>query len=125
MEIPDYEVSYVRVCVKDVAAAREFYGEVLKMPVIADRTEDGYLLLGLGCTTLIIEKVSPEEANRIPGRYLGISLKVGNIAQTYENLKKNGVVFSSAPEKQFWGGYLTEFSDPDGNVWTLLGQTSG
>ena len=115
-----YEVSYVRVCVKDIAVAREFYEDILGMPMIVDRSEDGYILLGLGCTTLIVEKANPEDKNFSPGRYLGISLKVEGIAQIYESLKKQGVKFSNAPEKQFWGGYLTEFSDPDGNVWTML-----
>jgi catechol 2,3-dioxygenase-like lactoylglutathione lyase family enzyme len=121
MDTINYEVSYVRISVQDMEIAREFYEDVLGMPMMVDRSDDGYFLMSLGCTTLIVEKTSPEEVSLPPGRYLGISLKVEGIEQIYETLQKEGVHFSNAPEKQFWGGYLTEFSDPDGNVWTLLG----
>ena len=70
--------------------------------------------------TLIIEK-SDEDAELCPCRYLGISLKVQNIFQVYEYFSSQGVKFNHPPEKQFWGGHLSEFNDPDGNIWTLLG----
>lgn len=120
MEATNYEVSYVSVCVKDIVIAREFYEDILGMPMIVDCSEDGYFLLSLGCTTLIVETANPEEKNLSSGRYLGISLKAGDIMKTYKTLEKQGVKFSNIPEKQFWGGYLTEFSDLDGNIWTLL-----
>jgi len=121
MENTNYEVSYIRVGVSGAQQAREFYEDNLGMQLMVDRSEDGYLLFSLGSITLIIETFSPEDMEIPKGRYLGISLKVVNITKVYQSLLDQGVKFTHAPEKQFWGGYLTEFYDPDGNVWTLLG----
>ena len=121
MENTNYEVSYIRVGVSDAQQARNFYEDILGMQLIVDRSDDGYLLFSIGSITLIIETFSPEDMELPKGRYLGISLKVLDIADVYQALTEQGVKFTHPPEKQFWGGYLTEFFDPDGNVWTLLG----
>ena len=121
MKTTNYEVSYIRVGVSDAQQARDFYEGVLGVPLIVDRSEDGYLLFSLDQITLIIETSSPEDMELPKGRYLGISLKVQDITDVYQTLSEQGVRFSHKPEKQFWGGYLTEFLDPDDNIWTLLG----
>lgn len=51
----------------------------------------------------------------------GLSLQVDDIEGTDARLKDAGVEFTSAPEKQPWGGSLAHFRDPDRNVLTLLG----
>jgi len=120
----DYEVNYIRVGVSDLHVAQEFYEDILGMQMIVDRIEDGYLLFDLGCTTLIVETADaivgdfPPKLSR--GRYLGISLKVREIHEFYETTASQGVKFTHPPEKQFWGGYLAEISDPDGNIWSLV-----
>jgi catechol 2,3-dioxygenase-like lactoylglutathione lyase family enzyme len=114
-----YKVQYIRIGTSDPQIARVFYEETLGLSLISQNIEDGYLLFSLSGITLIIEKPE-DEGTLIPGRYLGISLKVKDIFSVYERLVEAGVKFTHSPEKQFWGGYLTEFSDPDGNVWTLL-----
>jgi catechol 2,3-dioxygenase-like lactoylglutathione lyase family enzyme len=115
-----YQVSYLRVGSSDLHKARQFYEEVLGLQLISQNIDKGYLLFSLAGITLIIERTD-ENSDLCPCRYLGISLKVQNIFEVYENFTKLGVKFSHPPEKQFWGGYLTEFEDPDSNVWTLLG----
>jgi catechol 2,3-dioxygenase-like lactoylglutathione lyase family enzyme len=121
MEHTNYEVNYIRVGVSDAQQAREFYEDTLGMQLIVDRSDDGYLLFSIGNITLIVETTSPEDMELPKGRYLGISLKVQDINNVYQKLIDEGVKFTHPPEKQFWGGYLTEFYDPDGNIWTLLG----
>ena len=37
----------------------------------------------------------------------------------YEELKAKGVIFTMAPAKQPWGGYMGLFADPDGNEFYL------
>lgn len=115
-----YQVSYIRVGVSDLNEARNFYEDILGLQLISQNIEKGYLLFSLAGMTLIIERVD-EESEICPCRYLGISLKIHNIFDVYKTFTTLGVKFSHPPEKQFWGGYLTEFEDPDGNVWTLLG----
>jgi catechol 2,3-dioxygenase-like lactoylglutathione lyase family enzyme len=122
MDSLKYQVSYIRIGTHDPKVARQFYEETLGLSLISHNIEEGYLLLSLSGITLIVEKTDPEknEEELRPGRYLGISLKVKDIFDVYERLSKEGVIFSHPPEKQFWGGHLTEFQDPDGNTWTLL-----
>ena len=121
MESTTYQLNYVRVGSTDLQRSKEFYGEVLGLPIITENIKRGYLLFEMSGVTLIVERSTPEDPELPPNRYLGISIKVRNINEFYKALTAQGVVFSQPPEKQFWGGYLTEFEDPDGNVWTLLG----
>jgi len=115
-----YQVSYIRVGASDLYKARNFYEDILGLQLISQNIDKGYLLFSLAGTTLIIERAD-DESELCPCRYLGISLKVQNIDDVYQTFTELGVKFSHPPEKQFWGGYLTEFEDPDRNVWTLLG----
>lgn len=114
-----YHVSYIRVSASDLDQARHFYAEIMELPLVSDNYQEGYMLFNLAGITLIVEK-SIENNDLCPCRYLGISLKVQDIYEIYEAFTNLGVTFSHPPEKQFWGGYLTEFQDPDGNTWTLL-----
>ena len=53
-----------------------------------------------------------------------VNLGVRNIRETYETLKARGVRFTRPPEKEHWGGWVSTFSDPDGNTLQLLQQPS-
>jgi len=115
-----YQVSYIRVGSSDLNKALTFYEGILGLNLISNKIADGYLLFSLSGITLLIEKTNAD-SELCQCRYLGISLRVKDIFQVYEDFTELGVNFSNPPEKQFWGGYLTEFDDPDGNVWSLLG----
>ena len=116
-----YKVNYIRVGSRNLNQAKQFYYDILGLHLISQNIENGYLLFSLSGITLIIERSDDDDSELCPCRYLGISLKVHDIFEVYDTLSELGVKFSQPPEKQFWGGYLTEFEDPDGNVWTLLG----
>jgi len=120
MEQMHYQVSYIRIGTTDLQKARSFYEGILGLSLISSNMEEGYLLFALSSITLIVE-VAENNSDIRPGKYLGISLKVQDIYQVYQRLLEQGIKFKNPPEKQFWGGYLTEFSDPDNNVWTLVG----
>ena len=60
------------------------------------------------------------EAAELVGRFVGASLAVDDIQHVFERLRSNGVRFTGAPERQPWGGLMTHFHDPDGNVLTLV-----
>ena len=53
------------------------------------------------------------------GRFTGLSFAVDNAEEAYLSQKK-GVSFYGPPEPQDWGGQLVHFSDPSGNVLTLV-----
>jgi predicted enzyme related to lactoylglutathione lyase len=54
------------------------------------------------------------------GRFVGVSLRVDDIDETYQTLRGRGVEFVAPPARMPWGGVLAHFRDPDGNVLTLL-----
>ncbi|MCH8981102.1 VOC family protein [candidate division KSB1 bacterium] len=60
------------------------------------------------------------EALELVGRFVGVSFAVSDIAETYRKLQGKGVEFTHPPERQFWGGLMIHFRDPDGNILTLL-----
>ena len=51
-----------------------------------------------------------------------INLGVRDIQGAYESLKATGVEFTRPPELEHWGGWVSTFSDPDGNTLQLLQQ---
>ena len=53
-----------------------------------------------------------------------VNLGVRDIRKTYESLEARGVRFTRPPEKEHWGGWVSTFSDPDGNTLQLLQQPS-
>jgi lactoylglutathione lyase len=102
----------------------EFYRDVVGLPLSFLGQEFGWAQFDLGTASLGLERCDPAdpEAMDLVGRFVGISIEVGDIHATYESLVAKGVEFIGPPEKQPWDGTLAHFKDPDGNVITLLGK---
>ena len=49
-----------------------------------------------------------------------VNLGVDDIHGEYESLRSKGVRFIRPPEKEDWGGWVSTFSDPDGNTLQLM-----
>lgn len=112
----------IRIFVADFERARSFYGETLQLKekwAIPEAQAAGY---DLDSAELIVEQEDSdgEDAGLI-GRFVGVSLLVDDIHAVYAQLKQRGVAFQGPPERQFWGGTLAHFKDPDGNILTLVG----
>ena len=115
-------ISYVRIFVTDLAAAKNFYSQTLGLDILWEY-ENKAIGFDLG-PVLIVEDVSSEEDREerdLAGRFVGCSIEVEDIQATYSQLVAKGVHFTAPPEKQEWGGTLAHFEDPAGNVWTLVG----
>jgi len=113
-------VSAVRIFVRDVDRARDFYERDLGLAL---RTDGGdALLFDTGTCTLIVEACDPEdeEGRALIGRFTAVSFDVSDIEAAQAALEGRGVRFDGAPETQPWGGRLTHFHDPAGNVLTLV-----
>ena len=119
----DYKLFAVRVFVTDWERAIHFYTEKLGMPVTFRSDETGWAQLATGAGQLALERVEPtdREGMALVGRFVGVSLQVGNLHGAYKTLIERGVEFDGPPEEQPWGGVLAHLRDPDGNVITLLG----
>jgi predicted enzyme related to lactoylglutathione lyase len=53
------------------------------------------------------------------GRQTGIRFGVANLDAEYRRLSALGVKFTMKPERQPWGGYISMFADPEGNLFYL------
>ena len=75
-----------------------------------------------GETKFVLEQFYPNEAEaqELVGRFVGLSFPVSDIAEIYRKLQGKGVEFTHPPVRQFWGGLMIHFRDPDGNILTLL-----
>ena len=49
-----------------------------------------------------------------------INLTVADIRAAHERLTRAGVVFTRAPAREDWGGWVATFADPDGNILQLI-----
>lgn len=110
-----------RIFVDDLATAKHFYGETLGLTQL---WEWGGIAIGYDVgATLIVELEQAEEGEEsVVGRFIGCTLSVDDIDATYESLCAKEVSFLGAPESMAWGGRLTYFRDPAGNVLALFGK---
>ncbi|MEM2761045.1 MAG: VOC family protein [Nitrososphaerales archaeon] len=67
----------------------------------------------------MMSKEKFEVAKKSIGTPTGIWFYTNDIKSTYEELKKNGVDVTK-PEKQEWGGVMSQLKDQDGNSFTLI-----
>jgi predicted enzyme related to lactoylglutathione lyase len=113
----------VRLFVRNLDEAIAFYKSNFDWPMTAGSASEGYCVFDVGSINLVIEPAAidaDEEDQSYVGRFTGISFRVDDIAGTYARMRANGVVFTGAPEKQFWGGTLATLSDPAGNCVQIV-----
>ena len=75
-----------------------------------------------GQAKLIVEYVDPDdpEAARLVARFTAFSFTVTNMEVTLTDLRKHPIEWLGMAERQPWGGLLSHFKDPDGNILTLV-----
>jgi predicted enzyme related to lactoylglutathione lyase len=108
----------VRLFVRNLDEAISFYRRNFDWLMTGGSASKGYCVFDVGDVNLVIEPVAvdaDEEDQTYVGRFTGISFRVDDIASAYARMGANGVVFTGAPEKQFWGGTLATLRDPAGN----------
>jgi len=112
----------VRVFTHRWERALAFYRDTLDLPLSYEDGELGWAQFDLGGTYLALEQCDPaeQEAKSLVGRFVGVSIAVENIQMEYETLLARGVVFTSPPTTQSWGGVLAHFKDLDENILTFL-----
>ena len=111
-----YNLNFVRIFTQHFGQALTFYRDTLGLKVLDQNKKNAYAILDTGPAKLILEE---KDDTQLIGRYTGLSLTVKDIEALYNQLIQRGVKFKGCPEKQFWGGYLVDFLDIDGNIITL------
>lgn len=111
----------VRVYVDDYGKARAFYVETLGLKVKWERAEKGALGLELDGDELIVQATRPTDQRRdFVGRLVEASIAVADIEVAYAELSGKGVAFTKPPVRPAWGCRVAYFSDPAGNILTLI-----
>ena len=110
-------LSMYRMFSKDAAKLGAFYHEVLEIPI--EWSDDNIVILNTGPCKIGIESGTSEE-DLDNKAFLGISFETADIEKTVTTLKERGVRIVGKPEKQYWGGTLAHFEDPDGHTVTLV-----
>lgn len=116
-------LSAIRLFVRDLDAARAFYGLRIGLTLAGDGAAQGWLRYPLGEVNLLVEAVPPDapaDEQALRGRFTGVSFAVDDIQAAYARLAGAGVEFEAAPEQQAWGGWLATFRDSDGNTLQLV-----
>jgi predicted enzyme related to lactoylglutathione lyase len=112
-----------RIFVRDMARAREFYGQKLGLRIRAENLAGGYCVFDAGNCELVVESVAadaPAEDQALVGRFTGLSFQVPSIHVAHQDLVARGVVFTGPPALQHWGGTLATLSDPEGNQLQIV-----
>jgi catechol 2,3-dioxygenase-like lactoylglutathione lyase family enzyme len=117
------KLAAVRLFVRDLAAARDFYAAQLGLHLQHDGSADGFCVFDVDGIDLVVEAVpadAPADEQALVGRFSGMSFAVGDIAAAYARMVAAGVPFGGPPQLQFWGGTLATLSDPAGNELQLV-----
>jgi len=102
---------------EDPARLQAFYGDVVGLPKNTDMGEGAFQA---GGATLAIDGHSDTKGKaREPHRVL-IDLFVDDLKSEQDRLEAQGVEFIRSAGKEYWGGVISTFLDPDGNYCQLI-----
>jgi predicted enzyme related to lactoylglutathione lyase len=73
-------------------------------------------------TSIALAVPFPGTAQTIGGP-TGMIFDTGDVKAAHSSLKAKGVRFTQEPTAQPWGGVEAQFSDPDGNVFSVVERT--
>lgn len=115
------KIAYANVYVTNLARSTEFFQSTLGLDLQHADPEFGYASFDAGPIRMGIAQIDPadSEQGKLVGRQTGLGFAVDDLNTHHAHLASRGVVFSMAPSKQPWGGFMAMFEDPDGNVFYL------
>lgn len=110
---------------EDLAAAREFYQDVLELPLVFE--DPNSAVFRLGDTLLNLLKISEAreliEPARVAGRDAGsrmvFTIRVDDVDARVAALAERGLTMLNGPMDRPWGVRTASFMDPAGNIWEL------
>ena len=94
-----------------------FYRDIVGLPVMPDMGD--YALNVAGATLGIDGHSDTKGVAKDPSRLL-IDLGVADLAAEQGRLEGLGVKFTRTAGKEYWGGVISTFTDPDGNIVQLV-----
>lgn len=119
-------IDYTVVFVRDMAAMRRFYEDVLGFPLRRELSP-GWVEYQVGNNTLALARPSRTAADAptpIGSAALQLAFKVSarDVDRCAEELVRQGVALLSAPTDQPFGHRTVFFRDPDGNLLEVFAE---
>ena len=113
-------IDYTVIFVRDLAAMRRFYEDVLRFP-LARELSAGWIEYRVGGNTLALARPSRTAADApTPGGSASLQLAFRvlptEVDQCADELLRHGVALLSPPTDQSFGHRTLFFRDPDGNL---------
>jgi uncharacterized protein len=125
----DQRLSIITLGVKDLAASRRFYEEVLGWK--RNNHEEqiafynvGSLVLALYPDDLLADDMDAPRVDPSDRAYRGFTLALTmgtpeEVDELFARLRSHNVTILKEPHKAFWGGYSGYFADNDGHPWEV------
>ncbi|RXG91815.1 VOC family protein [Bradyrhizobium zhanjiangense] len=113
-------IDYTVIFVRDMAAMRRFYEDVLAFPLLRELSPN-WIEYGIGCNTLALARPSRTAADAptpTGSASLQLAFKVSatEVDACADELVRQGVALLSPPTNQAFGHRTLFFRDPDGNL---------
>jgi predicted enzyme related to lactoylglutathione lyase len=102
---------------EDPKLLTSFYEDIVELP---HRDGMGETAFALGDATLIIDGHSDTKGKAKEPQRVLINFFVEDLASEQARLEGRGVEFTRKAGKEYWGGVISTFLDPDGNYCQLI-----
>jgi catechol 2,3-dioxygenase-like lactoylglutathione lyase family enzyme len=118
-------ISAITLFVEDLAAAKRFYEEVFRLPVVFEDEASAVFKFGETLVNLLqasegLELVAPASvAAPDAGVRFQFTLGVDDVDAMCDELKSRGVELLNGPIDRPWGIRTACFRDPAGHVWEI------
>lgn len=118
-------IAAITLFVEDLAAAKRFYGEVFRLPVVFEDEVSAVFAFGDTLVNLLQASEGPElvEPARVASPDAGVrfqfTLGVDDVDAMCGELKSRGVELLNGPIDRPWGIRTASFRDPGGHVWEI------
>ncbi|MFT4120126.1 VOC family protein [Bradyrhizobium sp.] len=119
-------IDYTVIFVRDMAAMRRFYEEVLAFPLLRELSPN-WIEYGVGGNTLALARPGRTAGDvQVPAgsASLQLAFKVSapEVDQCADELVRQGVALQSPPTNQSFGHRTLFFRDPDGNLLEIYAE---
>lgn len=124
-------VSTITLFVGDLGTCRDFYRDVLELPLVFEDPESavfkvGALLVNLLDVSASRELIEPARAAEpSSGNRFVLTVPVADVDGASRELGARGVDLLNGPMNRPWGVRTASFTDPAGHIWELAEQLAG
>jgi predicted enzyme related to lactoylglutathione lyase len=117
--VPDMRVTSfnINLTSEDPQRLTSFYRDVLELP---PHTEIGESAFKVGDADIIIDGHSETHGPAKEPQRVLINFFVDDLAAEQQKLEERGVRFVRTAGREYWGGVISTFLDPDGNYLQLI-----